>query len=90
MGSWLTATLNQLLARGSYSQIKFSKRNKMVGRKTPAHFVFFVFPIHFLISVLERAVLFQNDEFSMVVLSAKKLCCFSKKAIRFLEKLLQS
>ena len=47
MGSWLAATLNQLLARGSYSQIKFSKRNKMVGRKTPAHFVFFVFPIHF-------------------------------------------
>ena len=33
MGIWVTSTLNQLFTRGSYTEVKFSKNNKVVSDK---------------------------------------------------------
>ena len=35
MDIWVGSTLNQLFIRGSYNEIKFSKKKKIVSGKTP-------------------------------------------------------
>ena len=73
---WEIGELNWLSIRGSYIQIKFSKKSD----KT-VFFVIHPFCLFFLTLVFERALLYGNVVLSKVVLLTKKLySSFSRKA----------
>ena len=87
MDIWEIGASSELFIRGSYTQIKFKKKKKVVSAKT-AFFVMvhFLLPILFVLSLaFDRAILNGNAALSIVVLLTKtgspvfqKGFCFSK------------
>ena len=66
---WLACTLNQLLMRGSYTQIKSKKKKKVVKGKLRSlwgiYFLYFVIPVLFFSALaFDRAFLFASVAFS--------------------------
>ena len=93
MDIWVVGALNLVFIRGLSNEIKFSK-NKGVHGKT----LFFwqgqfctPHSICLLILVFDKAFLYENATFSIIILSSKKLySSFLKKTFSFPENLFQS
>ena len=84
MDIWIVGTSNQLFVRDSYTEKYFSK-NKVVTGKTPFFVKSFVLPILFISTLLsDRAVLYGNVAFSILLLLTKKqYSSFLKKVLVF-------
>ena len=65
---WLACTLNQLLIRGSYTQIKSKKKKVVKGKLRPLwgiYFLYFVIPVLFFSALaFDRQFLFASVAFS--------------------------
>ena len=78
-------TLNQLIIRGSYTEINFSKKLRSLWQICVLMICPFLLPIVFVLTLaFERSVLYGSVAPSIVVLSTKKLSSsFSKKVFVF-------
>ena len=82
MDIWVVGTLNLVFIRGSYNSIKFSKKIKECMEKLRSFCkINFVLPILFVLTlVFDKAVLYGNVAFPIIVRSSKKHCSsFLKK-----------
>ena len=83
---WVVSPLSQLFIRTSQTDIFFFQKNQVVSGKTPLTLISpFCVPILFVLALaFERAVLYRNVVFSIVVLSTRKQYTnFSKKVFVF-------
>ena len=57
MDVWVVGASNQLFIRGSYTETKFSKKNKVVTGKTPLFVAHFALPILFCLKKFYMGIL---------------------------------
>ena len=66
MGIWVVGTLNQLFIKGFYTEIQFSKKNKVLSLKSTSDQ--FALSLLFVLTLaFDRIVLYRNMAFSKAV-----------------------